>query len=85
MRVPSSRILPEKSQCGLTVTLGSPSNLVSTRALGESSGSRGMLFVAIYRKIVRVFVNRYRPELHYMRGPGPKWVERHGRSAGGSL
>jgi len=22
---------------------------------------------------------RYRPELHYMRGPGPKWIERHGR------
>ena len=19
----------------------------------------------------------YRPELHYMRGPGPKWLERH--------
>jgi hypothetical protein len=21
---------------------------------------------------------RYRPELHYMRGPGPKWREKHG-------
>jgi hypothetical protein len=21
----------------------------------------------------------YRPELHYMRGPGPKWREKHGR------
>jgi hypothetical protein len=20
----------------------------------------------------------YRPELHYMRGPGPKWMEKHG-------
>jgi hypothetical protein len=20
----------------------------------------------------------YRPELHYMRGPGPKWREKHG-------
>jgi hypothetical protein len=20
----------------------------------------------------------YRPDLHYMRGPGPKWIERHG-------
>jgi hypothetical protein len=20
----------------------------------------------------------YRPELHYMRGPGPKWLEKHG-------
>jgi len=26
---------------------------------------------------VRRFRNRYRPELHYMRGPGPKWREKH--------
>ena len=24
----------------------------------------------------------YRPELHYMRGPGPKWREKHARGAG---
>jgi hypothetical protein len=24
----------------------------------------------------------YRPELHYMRGPGPKWRTKHARSAG---
>jgi hypothetical protein len=23
----------------------------------------------------------YRPELHYMRGPGPKWHEKHGVAA----
>lgn len=23
--------------------------------------------------------NAYRPEKHYMRGPGPKWRERHAR------
>jgi hypothetical protein len=31
-------------------------------------------------------VGRYRPEDHYMRGPGPKWREKHFRdraSAGG--
>jgi hypothetical protein len=22
---------------------------------------------------------RYHPELHYMRGPGPKWLEKHGQ------
>jgi hypothetical protein len=25
-------------------------------------------------------VGQYRPEVHYMRGPGPKWREKHGRS-----
>jgi len=25
-------------------------------------------------------VGQYRPEVHYMRGPGPKWREKHGRN-----
>jgi hypothetical protein len=27
--------------------------------------------------IPSALTNSYRPELHYMRGPGPKWRERH--------
>ena len=27
-------------------------------------------------------IDPYRPELHYMRGPGPKWREKHARGAG---
>jgi hypothetical protein len=26
-----------------------------------------------WQKLVQVASNPYRPELHYMRGPGPKW------------
>ena len=33
---------------------------------------------ALFRRIVDLLLNRYRPELHYMRGPGPKWLEMHG-------
>jgi hypothetical protein len=33
----------------------------------------------IRRRLMVVFVS-YRPELHYMRGPGPKWHEKHARS-----
>ena len=25
--------------------------------------------------------DRYRPEAHYMRGPGPKWREKHARAS----
>jgi hypothetical protein len=25
-------------------------------------------------------VSQYRPEAHYMRGPGPKWREKHARN-----
>jgi hypothetical protein len=32
-----------------------------------------------FRKIIGFFSNRYRPELHYMRGPGPKWIATHAR------
>lgn len=28
---------------------------------------------AKWQKLVRIAGNPYRPELHYMRGPGPKW------------
>ena len=31
-------------------------------------------FVATkWQRLVRIAGNPYRPELHYMRGPGPKW------------
>ena len=27
--------------------------------------------------LMQIACNPYRPELHYMRGPGPKWYEKH--------
>ena len=36
--------------------------------------------VAFWRKLSRDWANRYRPELHYMRGPGPKWLEKHAQA-----
>ena len=35
------------------------------------------LFAAITKRVQDVF-DPYRPELHYMRGPGPRWLEKHG-------
>jgi len=29
------------------------------------------------RRLTRSVFSTYRPELHYMRGPGPKWREKH--------
>jgi hypothetical protein len=34
-----------------------------------------------WRRPATPLFNRYRPELHYMRGPGPKWREKHVRGA----
>jgi hypothetical protein len=41
-----------------------------------------MYILWFIRGVVRGLITpRYRPELHYMRGPGPKWIERHGPGA----
>ena len=42
---------------------------------------RPPIFPAIaeaWRELRKGFIDSYRPELHYMRGPGPKWREKHG-------
>jgi hypothetical protein len=33
--------------------------------------------VEIWRTLKKGIFDPYRPELHYMRGPGPKWREKH--------
>jgi hypothetical protein len=30
-------------------------------------------------RLIQIACNPYRPELHYMRGPGPKWYAKHQR------
>ena len=32
-----------------------------------------------WRRLATSLFDPYRPELHYMRGPGPKWREKHGQ------
>jgi hypothetical protein len=36
----------------------------------------------LVHKLVKDLFDPYRPEQHYMRGPGPKWRTKHARSAG---
>jgi hypothetical protein len=35
-----------------------------------------------WRRVTASLFDVYRPELHYMRGPGPKWQEKRARRAG---
>jgi hypothetical protein len=42
---------------------------------------RNGLMAAISSYLLERHSTSYRPERHYMRGPGPKWREKHGRSA----
>jgi len=38
------------------------------------AGPRGF---AAWQALTKALFDDYRPELHYMRGPGPKWHEKH--------
>ncbi|MCC6887199.1 MAG: hypothetical protein IT536_01465 [Hyphomicrobiales bacterium] len=46
--------------------------------MGRSTSARGQrgAFGDFVRE-VRAMLDPYRPELHYMRGPGPKWRAKH--------
>jgi hypothetical protein len=52
-------------------------------AVSGSAASRplalvGHFFSAFWHELTRDS-HRYRPERHYMRGPGPAWRAKHGR------
>jgi hypothetical protein len=34
-------------------------------------------FVSVVHNLIKDVRDSYRPELHYMRGPGPKWRAKH--------
>ncbi len=44
---------------------------LAARALGGGSPA------GLCRRVIAELLKPYRPELHYMRGPGPKWREKH--------
>ena len=58
-------------------------SLITTSVLPSSnlrivfSAAGLMPLVNIWRRLRREIFDSYRPELHYMRGPGPRWREKH--------
>ena len=49
---------------------------------------KGMSLQRMFADVLRTLRDAfggYHPELHYMRGPGPKWREKHGVSDRASL
>jgi hypothetical protein len=60
-----------------------PSASLSTPSAG-SHRHTGLVagLKAFWRQFSARAFDPYRPELHYMRGPGPAWRARHGKEAG---
>ncbi len=46
----------------------------------EASPTRGL---EVWHALTKALFDDYRPELHYMRGPGPKWHEKYGAEIDG--
>jgi len=58
-------------------TLAAMPNVMSAPRVRRSTPALGSV-VAELQKVFKGMFDPYRPELHYMRGPGPKWREKHG-------
>jgi hypothetical protein len=55
----------------------------SAPAAGHAGAEKPLAeFRAFWRAFFAKAFNPYRPELHYMRGPGPAWRAKHMRDPG---
>ena len=58
---------------------------MARNAIARSARSRGPGlfgdFANLFHGLLRDLADPYRPELHYMRGPGPAWRAKHGMDA----
>ena len=51
-----------------------------SRVISAVAGSASLPVIrlsALVRDLMRTMFGHYRPELHYMRGPGPAWQKKH--------
>ena len=52
--------------------------LSGSAAVGRPVGVIAEAVARFWRELTRDVIHPYRPELHYMRGPGPAWRAKHG-------
>ena len=50
-------------------------------ALAGAAIAASLSLLKSWRSLIAIDTRGYAPERHYMRGPGPKWREKHGRVA----
>jgi hypothetical protein len=62
--------------------LGRRLSPIAQPLMRASSSQYGIKQKIAAAKLLRTLSNHYRPELHYMRGHGAKWLEKHGSRSG---
>jgi hypothetical protein len=58
-----------------TASVFPPSSKLAADVIFSAAGLLAM--VEFWHRLNKGIFDPYRPELHYMRGPGPKWREKH--------
>ena len=51
--------------------------MAKSRKMAQSDNALPASVSALRQALTKALFDDYRPELHYMRGPGPKWHEKH--------
>jgi hypothetical protein len=59
----------------MTYPLSSSAHILAALAIVAPGAGKS----AVGERLVKRLFDPYRPELHYMRGPGPKWREKQAR------
>ncbi|MFZ2018110.1 MAG: hypothetical protein WAU90_05480 [Methyloceanibacter sp.] len=54
--------------------------MAKSREMAQSANGSPAKGFAAWQALTKALFDDYRPELHYMRGPGPKWHEKHDRA-----
>jgi hypothetical protein len=52
--------------------------MAKSREMARSANTQPDKISVAWHALTNALFDDYRPELHYMRGPGPKWHEKHG-------
>lgn len=62
----------------IAAILGS-SEAAQRGSFGRPFAAIGETLAAFWQELIRDAVRPYRPEKHYMRGPGPAWQAKYGK------
>jgi hypothetical protein len=54
--------------------------MAKSREMAQSTNAIPARVFAPWQALAKALFDDYRPERHYMRGPGPKWHEKHNRT-----